>query len=286
MLTLTLFAALFLPQDAHAGDRFFPEPSGPMTLSLDATSDPLSYGTLMDQYAELTGQLVTLSANAKDLAGELVPLERSVMVPTADVQTTFECLLAIGHFVLVPIKRDGARLVEVRSLRTLDNATVKQTATFLEPDEVHLAEQHPAMLFTTVVAMPSTETRFLCNALRTMLIDANVQSILPAGESNAVVVTDTGPALARWVRLLENVEAASAASYRSGALQRKVLRLKNRAPEEIAALLNASFGVSPETPSEGGPSFLPDASSNSVLVAAPAHRLVEIERIVQALDVK
>lgn len=292
MLSLALTLALLLPQDSQteavksiAG--LFPAPSGPMTLVVTDPENSDTCWSMVKKYGELTGQHITASADTQSLLMQnRITLDRDMTVPVGEVQTTFEHLLFARDFILTPLKRDGTRLLEIQSLNSPARSNIRSTAIFLEPEELHLAEAHPAMIFTTVVSLPHVDVRQISNSMRTMITDANTQQLLPAGNSNSMVIVGIGQSLIGIADTLKTVDEAAAAGAEKYVTVMEVVRLENSVSEDVAALLNAAFDVDPAKEGTSGLKFLSDVRTNSILLTAPAARLAGIKQLIAALDGK
>ncbi|QDV05252.1 Putative type II secretion system protein D precursor [Planctomycetes bacterium Poly30] len=292
MLSLALAAALLLPQDTRteaistlAG--LFPTPSGPMTLVVDDPENADTCWSMVEKYGELTGQHITAHSDTQSLLMQSpVHLDRNMTIPADEVQTTFEHILFARDFVLTPLKRDGMRLLEIQSLSTPARSNIRSAAIFLEPEDLHLAAAHPAMIFTTVVTLPHTDVRQVSNSMRTMITDANTQQLLPAGNSNSMVIVGIGQSLVGLADTLRTIDAAAADGAEKYVTTMELIRLENAVADDVVTLLNAAFGVEAETQGPAGLKFLPDARTNSILVNAPASRLERIKQLIAALDGK
>ena len=120
-----------------------------------------------------------------------VGLSRS-FVPVEQVQHTFETLLAGAGFVVSPPKVAEVPIIGIWSKYGPERSALRGDTTFLEADQVALAAKHPAVLFTATIELPNTDTRQLSNSLRTLLVDANTQQVLPAGTTGSMVLVGLG----------------------------------------------------------------------------------------------
>ncbi len=298
MLSLALAAALLVPQEANAApqeilvetahilDSLLAKATGPMTLTVGDAENPLTYESMVKQYAELTGQHIVMSDDSSSMLRHQLHLDRTLTVPAVEVQTTFEHLLRKGDFVLTPLKQEGARLIEIASLSTSARNNIRSAAIYLEPHEMHLANLHPAMMFTTVLTLPNVDVRQVSNSMRTMITDANTQQMVPAGNSNSMVLLGIGQNLVSLVNALETIEAASALGSEKYVTQMELIRLENGVSTDMVSLLNAAYDVDPEKPSPRGLKFLPHARTNSILQTAPAGRIAGVMKLIAALDAK
>lgn len=87
---------------------------------------------------------------------------------------------------------------------------LKQRAHWVEPDQLEVLEQHPALLVTTVVHLSSLDARQVTNSLRGMLTDIRSQSMLPVGSSRSIVLTGPAHHVLNQVRVIREAEAEAA----------------------------------------------------------------------------
>ena len=298
MLNFALAAALLVPPSAPAASApqqesasevlkdLFPAPSGPMTLESGSSDNPLTYKALMQQYGELTGQFFVVPEDTKDMLGRPLFLDRTMTVPANEVQSVFEKLLRHGDFVLEPLTKSGPRIVRLTSLLTNQRNNIRSRAIFLGPDELHLAELHPALLVTTVVTLPNVDVRQVSNSMRTMITDANTQQMLPAGNSNSMILVGFGDQVAALsdALKLKNDAADSAAKDAQPVLE--VIRLVNANAESIANLLSAAYAKPEGQQGPAAPTFSSDERTNSILISTRVGQLQAIKNLVAKLDTK
>ncbi len=311
MLNLALAAALLAPQGAPAQnspapaaqapiqvdalakkgaatqllDELFNPPTGPMTLVAGDSENPLTYGDLVEQYGELTGQYFVVRDDAKSMLRGSLNLDRTMTVPADEVQSVFEQLLKHGDFVLLPLTTAGTRILQVTSLATAARNNLRAHAIFLGPDELHLAAQHPALLFTATVALPHLDVRQVSNSLRTMITDANTQQMLPAGNSNSMIIVGFGDQVAGLTDTLRAMDAAAAID-KDGTRSAMVVRVEHANAAEISELLEGACAKPASAAGPAGPTFAAHELSNSIMVSARADQIEGIKKLIVALDVK
>lgn len=300
MLNLAIAALLLAPQGAPAQtadaaasqpaakvlESLFPAPSGTMTLVAGDSDNTLTYASLVKQYGSLTGQFFVVGEDTQAMLRQTLNLDRTMTVPAEEVQSVFEQLLKHGDFVLNPLTTSGTRIVELTSLATSARNSLRSRAIFLAPDELHLAGQHPALLFTTTVTLPNLDVRQVSNSLRTMITDANTQQMLPAGNSNSMIIVGFGDQVAGMIQTLKSMDDAAS----SGAVKNKqvleVVRLTNGQAADVAAVLTDAYLKPEGAPGFSTSKFIADTRSNSILVTARAGDLKPIKALIAALDVE
>lgn len=285
MFTLALATALLTPvpqDDATKIDDLFPPAQGALEIQLNADGEGPSYQTLLEEYAELTDQQVTFSEDTRTLLRQKrVQLTRSMNVPADEVQTTFEHLLRQSDFCMQILKAEGVRVLQVTSLNTAARNSIRAHAEHLDADDLESAADHPAVLFSTVISLPNVDVRQLSNSMRTMITDANTQQLLPAGNSNSMVIIGFGDSVAQMGNALRLIDEAAAASVQRHKLQHEVITLKNADAKELSITIGRLMRLD----GEGSRSLiLSDARTNSLLITATAEEISDIERIVSALD--
>ena len=194
----------------HADPFGFPVPTEGMIIHAPA-DEPLTIRQVVDAYGLVTDQtmvytdesLTFLQAARLNTSG---PLE----VPAERVQATFEALLAMHDFLMVPLTEKAPRVIQVVSMQTGGRNTVRKNAVYVDAEHLDMAAEHPAVLCTTVIAMENTDVRQLSNAMRTMITDANTQQLLPAGNSNSLVLVGTGQGVADLAKMLRTIDDAAA----------------------------------------------------------------------------
>lgn len=298
MLNLALAAALLAPQAEPAQPAvpestaaqvlkdMFPAPSGPMTLVTGDAENPLTFADLVKQYGELTGQHFVVSDDTQGVLHASLNLDRTMTVPAEEVQSVFEQLLSQGDFVLKPLTTKGTRIMSLMSLGTAARANLRSDAIFLDPSELHLASQHPALLFTTNITLPNLDVRQVSNSLRTMITDANTQQLLPAGNSDSMIIVGFGDQVAGLARTLRTMDDAASAG--AGGQQRviDIVHLENGSAGAVASILQSAYALPEGAPGFATTRFTSDPRTNSIVVTSRADDLENIKGLIAVLDVK
>jgi hypothetical protein len=172
---------------------------------------------LVDEFMRATGLLVLMDHNSGQLLKkrklEVVTTSSSAVIPPEQVYAFVESLLIANGFVLIDAHHEEPRTVRLVSLETQQRKTVKRDALFVPIERIDTYRDHPAMLVSTVVPLPEgADPRTVTNAMRTMLTDANTQSITPVG--NAVEITGLGPNVSALAEILSTVDASAPGEQR------------------------------------------------------------------------
>ena len=201
------------PAEEAAWWNSFPVPEAPLVVEAqDAPSI-----TMMDflrSYTDVTGQNVVLSSETEQLLeSQKLGLIGAVTVPPAELQSFFETMLIEHDFTLRLVRDREPRVLGIDSLKTQARNTIRAHARFISVDHLEAMRDHPAMLVTTVVSLPHTDVRQLSNSMRTLITDANTQQMLPAGNTNSMIITGFGSSVAQIVDALRLIDAESRANW-------------------------------------------------------------------------
>ena len=152
------------------------------------------------------------------------------------------------------------------------------------------------LLNTTVIHLPHTDVRQLSNSMRTMITDANTQQMLPAGNTNSMVLTGFASNVAALARMLRIVDEAAATEIEEPTFERMPL---THAQAAVAApivqeLIDASTlqldpqrGPTPRAPrGHVAARVVADQRTNALLVLAMPSDMVRIQHLVQLVDVE
>jgi len=267
---------------AVVGDELFPAATGALKVVLDDGGEGPSFLELTRTYGALTGQHITFSEETKALLeAAKVQLDRSLEVPAANVQRIFEVMLRQSSFSLAVESAASPRVLRVRSLESPERSDVKQASKLITVDQLELARRHPALQFRVVVGLHHSDVRQLSNSLRTMISDPLTTMLLPAGNSNCMVVGGFGDWVYEQVKMLQAMDAAAASvQVERGEL---IIALSTGRAEAIAETLKWVFSDS-RTPPRHEVLIRANRETNSLLVSAPNSRMEAIRRVINALD--
>ena len=221
-------------------------------------------------------------------------------VPKDEFYNFFQILMVIHDFVCTEVGADPISIIEITSLQTGGRNTIRKDSVFVEPEDLDRYADQPATLITTVVSLPNTDVRQLSNSMRTMITDTNTQQMLPAGNTNSMVLVGFGSNVVALARMLKIVDEASAVEPVQPVFE--VIPLEYAAADEIAStveeLLDASTRVvqqgqgnrpqgatAPISQSATDAKIMVDPRTNSLLVMAMPEVLPGIKELVARLDV-
>ncbi len=194
----------------HEDPFGFPTPSDGILISSPVSDQAATLFHMVQAYADVTGQSITYSSETGAYL-ESTPLNiiGALDIPADRVQVTFEALLASNDFLLVPLTRSAPRVLKIVSLNTGGRNTIRNSAVFIDEDHLDAVAEHAAVLCTTTISLPNTDVRQLSNSMRTMITDANTQQMLPAGNTNNMILVGTGTFVAGLAGMLRQIDAAA-----------------------------------------------------------------------------
>jgi type II secretory pathway component GspD/PulD (secretin) len=281
----------------QGSDRLFPLPSADMVVAVGEQGDSWSVMDMAMDYGRLTNQHFIIDDETRGyLESNNTGLGRSLVVPKADVQGVFEDVLEQNDFVLLVLRQREPRLLGIISLQTGSRNTLRSHALFVPGDELERWAQHKSILISTVIHLPHTDVRQLANSMRTMITDANTQQLLPAGNTNSLVLTGFASNVAALARMLKIVDEATATEIVEPDFERLPL---SHAQAVVAApivqqLIDAStLRVDPQR--GGGPMaphghvaarVVADERTNALLVLAMPADMVRLHALVKLIDVE
>ncbi|MEO2236894.1 MAG: secretin N-terminal domain-containing protein, partial [Candidatus Poseidoniia archaeon] len=128
------------------------------------------------------------------------------------------------------------------------------------------------------------------NSMRTMLIDANTQQLLPAGNTNSMVITAFGDFAADLARTLKEIDALAGAQHK---VSLEVIMLEHTQAGDVRARLQELLAPPASSPgmrgSQGHVSsttkITVDPRTNSLLIQARDLDMPDIKEMIARLDI-
>lgn len=226
-------------------------------------------------------------------------------VPKQSFFAFFQIIMFINDFVCVEVGPPELSIILVQSVANQRNASLKQKAIQVLPDELANYEDQPATLITTVINLKNTDVRALTTAMRGMITDTNTQSLIPAGESS-VILQGFGSYIASLAKLLYIVDEASASDPPVPPVY-DLIPMEFAAAEDVADLIEQLLearqrNIEQQTRGAGGNNqargiagalggsadeikILTYGRQNSLLVMAPPTEMPGIKSLIAQLDV-
>lgn len=282
---------------AFTEDGLFPAAIEDLALAWPDGSEGLTLLDVVHAYGAVTGQRLAMPADTINaLRSTKAPIDRPTSVPASEVQGFVEAMLRSEDVVLTIDRSTEPRLVGVHSLQTHRRNGIRGRALAIDSGDLDTMRKHPALLFTTVVHLPNTDVRQVSNSMRTLIVDANTEQMLPAGNSNSMVVVGFGPKLADRVEQLRSIDAASAEAQVS--VSHDLIRLENATATDVAPTVEAALSTARQLRMHGasgqqqGPhpprllSVLPDPRLNALLVTCRSEDMDEARAVIARIDGK
>ena len=117
-----------------------------------------SLAQLVSEYSRVTGQGASIGAEAKALLASVkVSVSPATTVPPAMVQQIFEQVLVDSGFMLGIVSEVEPRMYSLVSLTTRDRSSLRRAARYVAREDLEAYRRHPAVLISTVVALPNTD---------------------------------------------------------------------------------------------------------------------------------
>jgi general secretion pathway protein D len=210
----------------------------------------------------------------------------------------FQVMMIISDFVCTEIGEDDISVIKIDSLATAARNNLRAGALYVEPERLEEYEDQPAILITTVVSLPNTDVRQVSNSMRSMITDPNTQQMLPAGNSQSMVLVGFGSNVVALANMLKIIDDASQTEVIPPEFD--VIKLEYASAEDIAATVeelleaannNRSAGPQAQGPqgalnrNQGEAKILTESRTNSLLVMAMPEEMPRIKELVARLDV-
>jgi hypothetical protein len=181
-------------------------------LEFPAGEREVTLGWLVGELARLSGQELTMTPTLRqqlDVSRE--PLELTTPVPAGEVYAYVEGMLATHGFLIAPVKSGERPVLGVYGSSARRGPVEGDVrAVPIEPGEVEALAAHPALLCQVMLVFENLDSRQLQTQLRQLLVDmSGTQQVVPAGD-RGLLVQAPGARLAGLVRLLREVDRASA----------------------------------------------------------------------------
>ncbi len=210
----------------------------------------------------------------------------------------FQVMMIISDFVCTEIGEDDISVIKIDSMATAARNNLRAGALYVEPERLEEYKDQPATLITTVVSLPNTDVRQVSNSMRSMITDPNTQQMLPAGNSQSMVLVGFGSNVVALANMLKIIDDASQTDVIPPEFD--VIKLEYASAEDIAATVeelleaanqNRSSGPQAQGPqgalnrNQGEAKILTESRTNSLLVMAMPDEMPRIKELVARLDV-
>ena len=303
LLALPLLQPLALPQ---GGAPVPPIQDVGEAYVLNFAEDPESSMTL-ERFVLACEEVTRINFTYSDETSSLLKTSKvrllgTKRVPKSDFYSFFQIIMVINDFVCSEIGEEPLSVVVIDSLKTQARNTIRADAIYVEPERLHEYANQPATLIMTVITLPNTDVRQLSNAMRTMITDANTQQMLPAGNTDSMVLVGFGSQVAATARMLRIVDEAS--KVVPVLPEFEVIPLEYASADEIASTIEELLDASRRAVQGGRPQqavqqgatgqiqrgqteakIMVDPRTNSLLVMAMPLDMPGIKELIARLDV-
>jgi hypothetical protein len=189
-------------------------------LAFPAGASEVTLAWLVDELARLTGQELTMHPEVqKELDASLEPLELTTPVPADEVYAYVEGMLAMQGMLIAPVKGGERPVLGVYGPTWRLSGPVEMQPVVIDSEEFEALAGHPALFCQVMLVFENIDSRQLQTQLRQLLVNAHgSDQCVPAGD-RALLLQASGAKLLGLVRLLREVDLASAARPRAAPAQ-------------------------------------------------------------------
>ena len=148
-------------------------------------------------------------------------------------------------------------------------------------------------MITTTLSVANLDVRQMSNSMRTMITDANTQSMLPAGNSNSLILTGFAPQVAALTAAIQDMDAAATPDPSTAGLQMERVVLEHASAavtaEQVLQLVNLPQAV--QQPQQGQMAqatrlvVVPDDRTNALLMHGTPAQIASAKEAVALIDV-
>jgi general secretion pathway protein D len=208
----------------------------------------------------------------------------------------FQVMMIISDFVCTEVGQEDIAVIKIDALTTTARNNLRSGAIYVEPDDLADYQDQPATLITTVVTLPNTDVRQVSNSMRTMITDANTQQMLPAGNSNSMVLVGFGSNVVALANMLSIIDEASKSETPTPEFE--MIKLEYAVPDDVAAMVEELLEAATQAKqqqaqgvqgainrNQGEAKIIVDARTNSLLVVALPEEMPRIKELIARLDV-
>ena len=278
--------------DAGAADALYPPARSPITIEVSSDGDDtMSMYELAKAYGDVTGQAISATEDTKGmLKNSRVPLDRFIEVPRNEVQTVFESLMLESHFIVAPSGTDEVPIVVIESLVGPGRSGIRNRAISIPSSKImEVGHAHPATILMTTIELPNVDVRQVSNSMRTIITDANTQQMLPAGNSNSMVLIGMGAQIEDMVRSLEAIDDASKLSGKDTEERIDIVTLKHGNAGQLDAIISRLFGLGAQPHPQQGfvrpyVHIASDLRTNAIILRGLESRVDEVRALIESLD--
>jgi general secretion pathway protein D len=232
------------------------------------------------------------------LKSQKVRLLGQKSISKEDFYSFFQVMMIISDFVCTEVGEDDIAVIKIDSLQTAARNNLRAGAIYVEPENLSKYQQQPATLITTVVTLPNTDVRQVSNSMRTMITDANTQQMLPAGNSNSMVLVGFGSNVVALANMLSIIDEASKSE--SPTPEFEMIKLEYAVPDDVASIVEELLEAANQARNQqqqaqgaqgslnrnqGEAKIIVDSRTSSLLIVALPEEMPRIKELIARLDV-
>ena len=193
------------PQAAdRPSDGLFPTPTAGMVVPGRGPDEP-TLEELLRAFGAVSGEHLSWTEDTGQALRSARPgLDRELDIPAGELYSVVETILRSQRFAFVDQSRTEPRRLAVILCDAPDRGA-RGRERQVDPEELPLYQDHPAIQITTTVTLENLDVRLLGNALRAMIVDPYALTIIPVPGSRRLLLTGYGSDLVRLVRLLRDL---------------------------------------------------------------------------------
>ena len=296
-------AAPLAPQDQGGADGPPPivESNGSYVLNFAQSEEDESMSLYQFTQAcqEVTDYSFTWSQDTEGiLKSQKVRLLGQKTIEKERFYSFFQVMMIISDFVCTEVGDEDIAVIKIDSLQTTARNNLRAGAIYVEPEDLPKYQSQPATLITTVVTLPNTDVRQVSNSMRTMITDANTQQMLPAGNSNSMVLVGFGSNVVALANMLSIIDEASKSETPTPEFE--MIKLEYAVPDDVASIVEelleaANQARNQQTPvqgaqgsinrNQGEAKIIVDTRTSSLLIVALPEEMPRIKELIARLDV-
>ncbi|MEO0652094.1 MAG: hypothetical protein AAFZ65_15580 [Planctomycetota bacterium] len=145
----------------------------------------------------------------QNLENTSISLTSALEVQATARWSVAESLLVEAGYKLAVLRQSGPRILSLKTSAGGRGAGAAAKYLFVPEERIDEFAEYSATLITTAVTLPHSDVRNLSNSLRALMTDTSTMNIVPAGNSNSLIVRGTGAVVVDTVRMLRAIDEAS-----------------------------------------------------------------------------
>jgi general secretion pathway protein D len=286
---------------ARPQEETLTEEKGYYVINFDASQD----GVTLEQFIQICQETTQLNFTWKQetdaaLKSTKIKLLGKKRIPKDKDRfyAFFQTILKINEFVCLEVGKRPLEVILLVSLRGTDRNILKQSATYILPDEIERYADKPGALVTALVPLQWLDSRTTATNLRPFFTDPNLENVNTIGNSNSLLLTAFGPTVAALARLLELIDIPSvepepafdvvplenASASELEPLLRELLERRRTGGGGVVVRGEGATAPLSQSSAQDEVKILTDPRTNSLLVLAPAERMPAVKEMIARLD--